>query len=81
MAAQIMEKLMSKAVGSACPEAECMRMPLTAPRDSHTEEEVRGPKPGQIVRAMAEKSYSNLEVTLTETLQKPNTTNTERLTD
>ena len=44
------------------------------------DEEVRGPKPGQVVRAMADKSYSNLEAKLTEALQKGGTTNAERLT-
>ena len=50
------------------------------PSGQHDEEVLRGPKPGQVVRAMADKSYSNLEVSLTEVLQKGGTTNAERLT-
>ena len=73
--AQIMEKLVGR-IRASREHAHASH----ASSVGHTEEEVRGPKPGQIVRAMAEKSYSNLEVGLTEILQKPNTTNAEKLT-
>ena len=49
------------------------------PAADRDDDDIRGPKPGQMTRALAEKSYSSLEAKHIDKLRAGNTTNDDRL--